>query len=187
MLQWTKSFKRLLYSKSLKSFWRYRMLRLVFRILLLAPLVGGAVSADQNPPGRLLDVGGFKLHLYCAGEGSPTVVLDAGLGGSANDWSKVQPLLRQTTRVCTYTIGPVTGGATWAPFPALAAASHRNCGPFSPALRCCHRISSWAIRLGGTTRAYFPVFILTTPPGWCWSILPMKPKCRSFFSTRSYA
>ncbi len=102
MLQWTKSFKRLLYSKSLKSFWRYRMLRLVFQILLLASLVGGAVRADQNPPGRLLDMGGFKLHLYCVGEGIPTVVLDAGLGGSANDWSKVQPLLRQTTRVCTY-------------------------------------------------------------------------------------
>lgn len=78
------------------------MLRVVFRILLFAPLVGGAASADQNLPGRLLDVGGFKLHLDCVGLGSPTVVLDAGLGGSADDWSKVQPLVRQTTRACTY-------------------------------------------------------------------------------------
>jgi len=78
------------------------MLRLVFPILLLTPLVGGAVSGDQNPPGRLLDVGGFKLHLYCVGLGSPTVVLDAGLGGSAADWTKVQQLVRQTAHACTY-------------------------------------------------------------------------------------
>ncbi|MGH8659752.1 MAG: alpha/beta fold hydrolase [Gammaproteobacteria bacterium] len=78
------------------------MLRLVFQILLLASLVGGVASADQNPPGRLLDVGGFKLHLDCVGLGSPTVVLDAGLGGSANDWSKVKQLVWQTTRACTY-------------------------------------------------------------------------------------
>ncbi|MGH8615698.1 MAG: alpha/beta fold hydrolase [Gammaproteobacteria bacterium] len=78
------------------------MFRLVFQILLLAPLVGGAATADQNPPGRLLDVGGFKLHLYCVGLGSPTVVLDAGLGGSAADWTKVQQLVRQTTNACIY-------------------------------------------------------------------------------------
>lgn len=53
-------------------------------------------------PGRLVDVGGFRLHIHCAGSGSPTVVLDAGLGGSSLDWSLVQPELATTTRVCAY-------------------------------------------------------------------------------------
>ncbi len=52
--------------------------------------------------GRLVDVGGYKLHLDCRGEGSPTVVMDAGLGGSSLDWTLVQPELARTTRVCTY-------------------------------------------------------------------------------------
>lgn len=78
------------------------MLRLLFQILLLTPLVGVAAAADQNPPGRLLDVGGFKLHLDCVGSGSPAVVFDAGLGRSADDWSKVQQSVRETTRACTY-------------------------------------------------------------------------------------
>lgn len=33
--------------------------------------------ASYPPPGRLIDVGGHHLHLYCTGEGSPTVILDA--------------------------------------------------------------------------------------------------------------
>ena len=53
-------------------------------------------------PGRLVDVGGFRLHIHCTGSGSPTVVLDAGLGGSSLDWSLVQPELATTTRVCAY-------------------------------------------------------------------------------------
>ncbi len=54
------------------------------------------------PPGRLVDVGGFKLHVNCAGEGSPAVVLDAALGGSSISWSLVQPDVAADTRVCSY-------------------------------------------------------------------------------------
>lgn len=54
------------------------------------------------PPGRLVDVGGYRLHLSCVGTGSPTVVLDSGLGGMSLDWSLVQPAIGQTTRVCSY-------------------------------------------------------------------------------------
>jgi pimeloyl-ACP methyl ester carboxylesterase len=52
--------------------------------------------------GQLVDVGGYRLHIYCVGEGSPTVVLDAGLGGFSLDWSLVQPQLAGSTRVCAY-------------------------------------------------------------------------------------
>src|SRR5262245_3211505 len=54
------------------------------------------------PPGQLVNVGGYRLHLYCAGEGSPTVVLEAVSGGLAIDWAWVQPEGARTTRVCTY-------------------------------------------------------------------------------------
>ena len=53
-------------------------------------------------PGQRVDVGGYQLHLHCVGKGSPTVVLDAGLGGFSLDWSLVQPELAATTRVCAY-------------------------------------------------------------------------------------
>ncbi|CAN5615306.1 alpha/beta hydrolase [soil metagenome] len=53
-------------------------------------------------PGRLIDVGGFRLHLNCSGRGSPAVVLDAALGGSSISWSLVQPQIAKLTRVCSY-------------------------------------------------------------------------------------
>lgn len=57
------------------------------------------------PPGTLVDVGGFRLHLHCAGEGSPTIVLDAALGASSLSWSLVQPELARLSRVCSYDRG----------------------------------------------------------------------------------
>jgi pimeloyl-ACP methyl ester carboxylesterase len=54
------------------------------------------------PPGRLVDVGGYRLHIQCVGTGSPTVVLEAGLGGMSLHWDLVQSAIGQTTRVCAY-------------------------------------------------------------------------------------
>jgi pimeloyl-ACP methyl ester carboxylesterase len=55
------------------------------------------------PPGRMVDVGGHRLHIDCVGAGSPTVVIDYGWGDSAASWSRrVQPDAAKTTRVCTY-------------------------------------------------------------------------------------
>jgi pimeloyl-ACP methyl ester carboxylesterase len=58
-----------------------------------------------QPPGKLVDIGGYKLHLYCSGSGSPTVVLDYGLEGSYLDWRRVQPEVARFTRVCSYDRG----------------------------------------------------------------------------------
>ena len=55
------------------------------------------------PPGQLVDVGGYRLHINCIGSGSPTVVIDAGQGDWFASWSSwVQPEVAKTTRVCTY-------------------------------------------------------------------------------------
>jgi pimeloyl-ACP methyl ester carboxylesterase len=52
--------------------------------------------------GKLIDVGGYRLHLYCVGQGSPTVLLDSGAFDSLEQWNTVQPKVAEFTRVCSY-------------------------------------------------------------------------------------
>lgn len=62
-------------------------------------------KSDYPAPGKMVDVGGYKLHINCTGSGvigQPTVVLDAGLGGYSLDWMKVQPAVEKFSRVCSY-------------------------------------------------------------------------------------
>jgi pimeloyl-ACP methyl ester carboxylesterase len=78
--------------------------------LLLLLLAGAAYeslseAADARlypPPGQMVDVSGFRLHINCMGEGSPTVVIEAGLGDSSASWGLVQREVAKTTRVCSY-------------------------------------------------------------------------------------
>lgn len=53
-------------------------------------------------PGVMVEVDGHRMHLDCRGKGSPTVLLDAGLGDSGSTWALVQPEVAQFTRVCSY-------------------------------------------------------------------------------------
>ncbi|GCE21503.1 alpha/beta fold hydrolase [Dictyobacter kobayashii] len=53
-------------------------------------------------PGKLVAVGGHRLHYLDMGQGGPTVVLDSGLGCSMLDWCYVQPEVARFTRVCAY-------------------------------------------------------------------------------------
>lgn len=57
--------------------------------------------------GQLVDTGESHVHLYCIGDGSPTVVVAAG--GFSFDWGLVQPQVARFTRICTY--DPT--GTTW--------------------------------------------------------------------------
>jgi len=78
--------------------------------LVLAMIVGAiyqsAASASDlkkyPPPGELYDVGEYRLHLYCIGEGSPTVILEAGAGSPGFGWYFVQKEVAGFTRVCSY-------------------------------------------------------------------------------------
>jgi len=54
------------------------------------------------PPGRLIDVGQRRLHLHDRGNGSPAVILEAGIAGSSLGWAVVQPEIAKFTRVCSY-------------------------------------------------------------------------------------
>ncbi|KRE55613.1 alpha/beta fold hydrolase [Phycicoccus sp. Soil748] len=59
-------------------------------------------AAAEPMPGKLVDVGGYRLHLNCTGTGSPTVVLLNGLGEVSPLWARIQPAVAATSRVCTY-------------------------------------------------------------------------------------
>ena len=76
---------------------------LLFGLLLIAQAYAQDTDKQKYPPpGRLIDIGGRKLHLHCAGDGSPTVILVAGGGAFSIDWAIVQPKIERTTRVCSY-------------------------------------------------------------------------------------
>lgn len=78
-------------------------------VAALSPATARAQSESTQPPfpapGRLIDVGGWRLHLNCTGEArasQPTVILEAGLGDFSVEWSLVQPRVARFARVCSY-------------------------------------------------------------------------------------
>jgi pimeloyl-ACP methyl ester carboxylesterase len=95
--------------RRLRSWIRRGVLGLVIGLVALA-VIGVIYQAFATqiyrriypPPGELVDVGGHSLHLNCVGEGSPTVILESGLGAMSVDWANIQPEVSDTTRVCAY-------------------------------------------------------------------------------------
>lgn len=59
-------------------------------------------SYRYPPPGKLVDIGGLRAHISCTGAGSPTVIMDSGLGDTSVIWQLVQPEVSSFTRVCSY-------------------------------------------------------------------------------------
>jgi pimeloyl-ACP methyl ester carboxylesterase len=59
-------------------------------------------TSQPSPPGQLIELGGYKLHLWCTGKGSPTVILCPGSGDFSFDWALVQAKVAKVTRVCSY-------------------------------------------------------------------------------------
>jgi hypothetical protein len=79
----------------------------VIALLALASIGGGyqtlgkAADAKAYPmPGRLIDVGGHRLHLRCTGSGTPTVVLEPGAGEMSSSLGWITPAVARDTRVC---------------------------------------------------------------------------------------
>lgn len=69
----------------------------------LFQLIGSKRDQQRFPaPGRLIDVGGYKLHLHEAGLGSPAVILESGISASSLNWRRVQSGIAKFTRVCSY-------------------------------------------------------------------------------------
>jgi pimeloyl-ACP methyl ester carboxylesterase len=76
-------------------------------VLVIGLTIWQAVSSTSESqryqrPGKLYDVAGIRLHLYCIGSGNPTILLESGLGGPGVMWGRVQPELAKNYRVCSY-------------------------------------------------------------------------------------
>jgi len=75
-------------------------------ITLLISTSATAQHDDSNHPpdvpGGMVDIGGYRMHLYCTGDGSPSVILLNGAGDIFSDWALVQPDIANFTRVCSY-------------------------------------------------------------------------------------
>jgi len=88
----------------------------LMRGLLRVAVIGGIILAEVAATSRkdpfevssyaraqhLVNVGERHLNIYCSGSGSPTVILDAGLGEDTSSWRYVQRPIARHTRVCSY-------------------------------------------------------------------------------------
>jgi len=94
-------------------FWTTRVLLGLLTLIIGLAALGASYQAlatapdkrPSTPPGHLVDVGGYRLHLYCTGanlNGRPTVILEQSAGGFALNWFLVQPQVAKLTRVCAY-------------------------------------------------------------------------------------
>jgi pimeloyl-ACP methyl ester carboxylesterase len=103
---------RALRSKNYGQWRRVSEMIVLTVVMLIAVALGSGATfnvvatqyffARHSVPGNFYDVDRYKMHLLCTGEGSPTLVLDAGLGNDSLIWANVQPELSKITRVCSY-------------------------------------------------------------------------------------
>jgi pimeloyl-ACP methyl ester carboxylesterase len=87
---------------------KQNIFRLNSRLVLAMSFLGAALSvmasaADTpKPVGKMVDLGGHRLHMNCSGKGAPTVVVENGLGDFSFDWTLVHTRVEKFTRICTY-------------------------------------------------------------------------------------
>lgn len=82
----------------------------LFGALALPLLVGAVYQAVGTcrgrrrfpAPGRFVEVNGRRMHIQVAGEGTPAVVFESGMGASSLSWTFVQPEVAQFARAVTY-------------------------------------------------------------------------------------
>jgi pimeloyl-ACP methyl ester carboxylesterase len=130
-----------------------RTLAVLTSIVALGAQVG---SPPLPAPGRLVDVGGWRLHLNCSGKSAanrPTVILEAGAGDFSVEWSLVQPRVAEFARVCSYD----RAGDGWSdlgPHPRtmhqIAYELHtllRNAGEAPPYVLVGHSYGGWLVRV----------------------------------------
>ena len=138
------------------------------------PIAEAADAKAYPPPGQMVDVGGYSLHINCTGEGSPTVVIEAGWGDLSAGWAWVQPEVAKTTRVCTYDRAGM-GWSESSPEPRMPGNLRKSC------ILCWQkrtnpvRMCWWGIRWAGIPSWFMLMTIQTKFPDWCWLT---RKRCR---------
>jgi pimeloyl-ACP methyl ester carboxylesterase len=139
---------------------------IAFAALVSLATLSPAASAQTDsvppfaPPGKLVDVGGWRMHINCTGtakSGEPTVVLEAGAGDFSVEWSLVQPSVAKFARVCSYDRSD-DGWSDWGPHPRTL---HQDVyelhtlleksGEHGPLVLVGHSYGAWITRLYAST------------------------------------
>ncbi len=79
----------------------FMLLLLLFNITVLA-FTNNVHAKGKVYPGKLINVGTHRLHINCVGKGTPSVILESGIGGFSLEWFKIQNNLSNDVRVCSY-------------------------------------------------------------------------------------
>jgi len=81
-----------------------KIFRYTLFTLLILPFCFSRFShaVDDGYPGTLVDIGTHRLHIYCTGNKSPSVIIDSGLGGFSLEWWQIQKTLAGQIRICSY-------------------------------------------------------------------------------------
>ncbi len=91
------------------------LLPLAILLLVLAVgavlIVTGAIyqavgtAADRRrypPPGRLIDIGGHRLHFADSGGSGPAIIFESGISATSLNWTGVRTQVEAFSRACTY-------------------------------------------------------------------------------------
>ena len=138
----------------------------IFLMLFLSFLFAANAQIDTAsvppfpPPGKMIDVGGWKLHINCTGQSRdslPTVILESGAGDFSVEWSLVQPEVSKFTKVCSYDRAG-DGWSEWGPHPRtfhqIVYELHTllmNAGLKPPFVFVGHSYGGWLVRLYALT------------------------------------
>ena len=141
--------------------WLGKIIFAILGIAILLALAGflyqttetRADSRRSPEPGRRIDIGGYKLLIHCTGSGSPTIILEAGLGDLSDEWDKVQPEVAKFARVCSYDRAGY-GGSDAGPMPRTSAeiakelhALLQNAGEAPPYVLVGHSFGGYNVRV----------------------------------------
>jgi len=137
-------------------------LAVLVALLVFAGLIIQAIGTARDarrfpPPGRLVDVGGHRLHIYSMGEGTPAVVMDSGFPASSLSWTFVQPAVARFTHACSYD----RAGLGWSDAGPMPRSSRQiveelralllNAGVEGPFVLVGHSFGSFTVRLYAST------------------------------------
>lgn len=84
------------------SWRRIRSVLLGATLLTAITVIAQSPTPEPAPLGKMVDLGGYRIHLYCTGKGKQTVVLSPGGGDFSFAWYLVQQQLQRSARVCSY-------------------------------------------------------------------------------------